>query len=268
MPIQNYIKGSREFTLEASLANIPDYIVQDAQGYNETIGSSSFQTVWPSSQLREYSNTGVQLSISSDSNDDTDVTGIGARDVAVFLIRRTHGTNIYYRDLEIIKLTGTTPVLTTATDIVRCYSVLIRQCGSNQKNVGTIYAGSGTVTAGVPATIYSLSPAGVANPILPDINYLPTEVAFIRNLTFSVAGNKSATVQVVTYGAENIYRVLYQFEVQGSLVRIPFDPTRIQSLSSTDIQIRAKSDTGTVSIFFNIQVVIVSGWNLRSPFEV
>jgi hypothetical protein len=88
------------------------------------------------------------MKISSSSADDT-AAGTGARTVYILGINGTGG----YRD-EIVTLNGQTAVNTVNEyDAIERMQVLTT--GSGEVNAGIIYAGTGTVTSGVPAVPYS-----------------------------------------------------------------------------------------------------------------
>lgn len=84
------------------------------------------------------------LEISSSSASDTSA-GTGARTVSI------SGLDINYNPLtETITLTGQTAV-NTVNSYLRVNSMKVLTVGSGATNAGVIYAGTGTVTAGVPA---------------------------------------------------------------------------------------------------------------------
>ena len=93
------------------------------------------------------------MKVSSSSASDTSA-GTGARTV---LIEGLDGD--YNAVSETITLTGQTAVNTTNT-YLRVQHITVATAGSGGVNAGVIYVGTGTVTAGVPAVIHELAPAG------------------------------------------------------------------------------------------------------------
>tara|TARA_R110000868_G_scaffold236596_1_gene490671 strand:- start:214 stop:978 length:765 start_codon:yes stop_codon:yes gene_type:complete len=111
--------------------------------------TSNVRDIWPISATTARINIPESLrlmTISSSSVNDT-ITGTGARAVN---ISGLSGGRLF---AELIQMDGNTGVITlnAYTDIL---SIEVVETGSLGSNDGVIYVGSGTVTAGVPATPY------------------------------------------------------------------------------------------------------------------
>lgn len=117
-------------------------------GYNSDV-DGAVETIWPHGGILGFPSTAIQLSVSSDSTSDT-ALGTGARTVYLEGLDANHNTIS-----EIVTLTGQTAVTTTKSylHINNCY---VLTAGSGNSAAGTIYFGTGTVTAGVPATVYDV----------------------------------------------------------------------------------------------------------------
>jgi hypothetical protein len=88
------------------------------------------------------------LKISSASANDTSA-GTGARTLLI------SGLNANYDEIsETVILNGQTAV-NTVNSYLRVFSLKILTAGSGGSNAGIVYAGTGTVTSGVPATVYA-----------------------------------------------------------------------------------------------------------------
>lgn len=112
--------------------------------------TSNVRDIWPISADTARINLSDSLrlmSVSSSSSNDT-IAGTGARVVNI------SGLN-FNGELfaEIIQMNGTTSV-TTVNAYTSILSIEVVETGSLGSNDGVIYVGSGTVTAGVPATPY------------------------------------------------------------------------------------------------------------------
>jgi len=125
------------------------------------------------------------MKVSSSSADDT-ALGTGARTVSV------QGLDQDYNEVaETVTLTGQTAVLTTTT-FIRVFRAFVITAGSGGTAAGTIYVGTGTVTAGVPATVYADIPVG-ENQTLMAIWTVPAGYTFyMYRGTFSAASNNAA----------------------------------------------------------------------------
>jgi hypothetical protein len=121
-------------------------------GYNPDVDTSE-ETIWPIDGLLGHPPSPTIMTISSSSADDA-AAGTGARTV---FIQGINGTGGY--STEIVTLNGQTPVSTVNTydSIERMVVVTV---GSGGANAGLIYAGTGTVTSGVPAVPYSVVGTG------------------------------------------------------------------------------------------------------------
>jgi hypothetical protein len=94
------------------------------------------------------------MKISSSSASDASPSGTGAHIVLV------EGLDQNYNPIsELVTLSGQTSVNTT-NSYLRVTGLTVTDKGSNGGNVGVIYAGTGTVTTGVPAVIHELVPIG------------------------------------------------------------------------------------------------------------
>ena len=116
-------------------------------GINNTVGTS-FETIWTASSVYSYLSAASVLKISSGSADDASA-GTGARTLII------SGLDANYNEIsETVILNGQTAV-NTVNSYLRVFSLKILTAGSGGSNAGIVYAGTGTVTSGVPATVYA-----------------------------------------------------------------------------------------------------------------
>lgn len=117
-------------------------------GYNGAVGTS-YETIWAESSIYVYPASATVMKISSSDADDT-AAGTGARTVTIV------GLDGSYNQIsETVSLNGQTAVNTT-NSYLRVFHLSVNTAGSSGAAEGTIYAGVGSVTAGVPATVYGL----------------------------------------------------------------------------------------------------------------
>lgn len=141
------IGRTEPFELQVSRGQITGHSVVHVFGYNPDVDTNE-ETVWPIDGILGHPSSPTIMKISSTSADD-DATGTGARTV---FIEGVNGTGSLAT--EIVTLDGQTEVNTVNTyDAIERMVVLT--VGSGGKNAGIIYAGTGTVTAGVPTVPYS-----------------------------------------------------------------------------------------------------------------
>lgn len=137
------------FELQVGRGQITGHSVVHVFGHNPDVDDGVEATVWPvPGALLGHPAAPTVMKISSSDTNDTSA-GTGARTVYILGI---NGTGGYVE--ETVTLNGQTAVNTVNTyDAIERMTVLT--VGSGGVNAGVIYAGTGTVTSGVPAVKYS-----------------------------------------------------------------------------------------------------------------
>src|SRR6056300_692682 len=116
-------------------------------GNNPLVGNS-IETIWSEGGLYSYLSAATVLKVSSSNTADA-AAGTGARTVELF------GLDADYNEInETVTLNGQTAV-NTIKEYLRINRMIIRSAGTGGQNAGIIYAGTGTVTTGVPANKYA-----------------------------------------------------------------------------------------------------------------
>lgn len=146
------------FELQVARGQITGHSVLHIFGHNVDVDSTE-ETVWPAGGILGHPASATIMKISSSSTDDTSA-GTGARTVQVVGINGTGG----YVQEDVI-LNGQTAVNTTNT-YTAIERMTVLTVGSGGKNAGVIYAGTGTVTSGVPAAPYSAIGIGDNNSLV------------------------------------------------------------------------------------------------------
>jgi hypothetical protein len=135
------------FELQVGRGQIPGHSIIHVFGHNPDVDQTEV-TIWPTTGLLTHPASPTIMKVSSSSADDTEL-GTGAHTVYILGI---NGTGGYVS--ETVTLNGQTAVNTVNEyDAIEIMSVA--SVGSGGGNAGTIYAGTGTVTSGVPAVPYS-----------------------------------------------------------------------------------------------------------------
>jgi hypothetical protein len=135
------------FELQVGRGQITAHSVIHVFGFNPDVDTAE-ETVWPIDGILGHPSSPTIMSISSSSTDDA-AAGTGARTIFIEGVNGTGGLVT-----EIVILNGQTAVNTVNTyDAIERMVVLT--VGSGGVNAGIIYAGTGTVTSGVPAVPYS-----------------------------------------------------------------------------------------------------------------
>jgi hypothetical protein len=160
--------GNIPFYLAVQQGKVPGYSMVNKFGYNPTIGSGSFETIWETGNNYSWQSTAVTVDVVSDDVND-DVAGTGARTL------RIQGLDGSYNFAEeTVDMDGTTTVTTTQT-FLRVFRMSVETAGSSGNNEGTItvtYTGgsdvAATISAGNGQTLMALYtiPAGYTGYLL------------------------------------------------------------------------------------------------------
>jgi len=147
-----FFSAPLDFFLQIRKKKIMGHTPKSLGGLNPSTGTS-WETIWPVGGVITYPSSSTQLTLSSDHADDTSA-GTGAQTAKI------SGLDDEFNEIsEEITLNGQTGV-TTVNSYYRVNSVYCMTAGSNGSNKGNVYAGEGTITAGVPATPYWCVQAG------------------------------------------------------------------------------------------------------------
>ena len=142
------------FELQVARGQIQAHSLVTIAGYNSDV-DTAWEMITPIGNL-SYPAAALQMTVSSADADDTSA-GTGARTVLIT------GLDANYAVIsETVTMNGQTAV-TTTNSFLRINAMLVTTAGTSLANEGIIYIGSGTVTSGVPATIYNVIAAGFNN---------------------------------------------------------------------------------------------------------
>lgn len=178
-------QGATEpFELQVARGQIQGHKTLFKFGNNSDI-NGSLETIWSHGGLYSYLAAASVLKVSSSSTNDASA-GTGARTVTI------SGLDASYNEIsETVSLNGQTEVLTTQS-FLRVFRAFVVAAGSGGTADGTIYMGTGTVTAGVPANIYAEIPLG-ANQTQMALWTVPAGFTlYITGGTFSAASNNAS----------------------------------------------------------------------------
>lgn len=179
-------------------------------GRNSDINGDE-ETIWDEGGLYVYPTSAIQMKVSSSNINDTSV-GTGARTIRVI------GLNSLYNEIEEdVTLNGQTEVLTSNT-FIRVYRAFVLTAGSSNTAQGDIYIGTGTVTAGVPATVYAKITQG-ENQTLMALWTVPANYSFfLYQVDFTSAislANTYSTTRLKFRPFNSVFRTLYINQLQS-----------------------------------------------------
>lgn len=202
--------------------------------------NGSLETVWSHGGLYSYPAAAITMKVSSSSSSDSS-NGTGARTIAVY------GLDADYNEInEIVTLNGQTAVNTTK-QYLRVFRAFVVTAGSSETAAGTIYIGTGVVTAGVPATVYAEIALGENQTTMAVWTVPAGYTAYVDGGIFSAASNNDAQYvlgkfMVRTYGG--VFRNAADITVNSNVFRYEWDyPIAIPEKS--DIEARAIALSGS-----------------------
>src|SRR6056300_1770631 len=212
---------------------------------NNTIVGDSLETIWAEGGLYVYPPSASVMTVSSSSTADTSA-GTGARTVELF------GLDGDYNEIsETVTLNGQTAVNTTQS-FLRINRMIVRSAGSGGANAGVIYAGTGTVTTGVPANIYATINGDGSNQTLMALWTVPAGyTAYLMQYDVS-NGTTSNTPAVckLSLVARPFGEVFQVKDVKSLTTGMHIENTLVIPLKfteKTDIEARAISSSSSVS---------------------
>jgi hypothetical protein len=221
-------------------------------GINTAAGTSN-ETVWIGSNSYVFPASAAVLSISSSNAADT-AAGTGARTVLV------EGLNAAYEAVsEVVALNGQTAVNTT-NSYLRVNKMVVLTAGSGGTSAGNIYAGTGTVTAGVPAVVVNQTGL-LANETESGFYSVPAgHTAFINMWTMS-SGNTTPdewtrfTLRIRPLGGVFGIKAQYHIPASGIYECVSAYPLPIPE--KADLEILAATSDGSASVSTQLQIVLV-----------
>lgn len=235
------------FVLDVSSGALsPSYKQVYKFGTNSSVGNS-IETIWQQGGLYSYPPSASTMTVSSSDVNDTSA-GTGARTVLI------SGLDASYNEAsETITLNGQTAV-TTVNTYIRVNRAIVLTAGSGGANAGNIYVGTGTVTAGVPANIYTIINGDGSNQTLQCFWTVPAGyTAYVYQTNIST-GTSSATPAILKtllvarpFGGVFNTKEVITISNGNHLQDYSFP---IKLTEKTDIEFRAESSSASVN--FNV----------------
>ena len=239
------------FELQVARGQITGHRSVTIFGYNPDVDTSRV-TVWPYTGILPLPAAALQMKVSSSSANDT-ANGTGARTVFVA------GLDANYNEIsEIVTLNGQTAVLTTQF-FLHINNAYIATAGSSLSAEGDIYFGDGTVTAGVPATVYDLIKYDYNQRITGSYTVPAGYTAYVSQGLFS-AGQPGGSAQIsgrlMTIGTDKIRRTAAITTVNNGAADYVFEyPLQIPEKTTLEATAQGSSNNNSASAMFILALV-------------
>lgn len=243
--------ATEPFNLQVSREQIMGHSALTVFGYNADIDTSE-ESLWPDGGTIPHPTVASVLKISSTSANDTSA-GTGARTVYI------EGLNGNYEVIsEIVPLSGQTPVNTT-NSYLYVNQLYVVSVGSGGHNAGDINAGTGTVTAGVPAVLYDLIATGFNNRTTAHYCVPAGYTAYLveGNITSGqISGSTSVTAYLKQHGPDGILRVVAISTLNNGSINYNFEfPIRVPEKNCIGASAKGSSSNNSASAFFNMVLI-------------
>lgn len=233
---------SEPFELQVARGQISFHYSLHKFGFNPDV-DDSLETVWAEGGLYSYLSAATVLKVSSSSTADTSA-GTGARTVQLY------GLDADYNEInETVTLNGQTAVNTT-NSFLRINRMVVRTAGTGGTNAGVIYAGTGTVTTGVPANKYATIAIGDGQSLMALWTVPAGFTLYVYQTDVTVAttqNNKYATISLVARPLGEVFQVKDRFVKAESQTTIEYAfPLKFEE--KTDIEYRCIGDSAGADI--------------------
>jgi len=250
---------SEPFNLQVSRGQVAYHETQFKFGFNPDI-DDSLETIWAEGGLYSYLSAASVLKISSSSTDDASA-GTGARTITI------SGLDANYDEIsESVTLNGQTAVNTTQS-FLRVFRMIVNTAGSGGQNAGVIYAGTGTVTSGVPANKYGTIAVGDNQTLMCFWTVPRGYTAYLYQVDISMnteVANKYGTVSIVARPEGGVFNIKDKFALSQDIIHQEFKHP-IKFAEKTDLEVRAIASSSNANLAVSAGLDIVYIQNRPYP---
>jgi hypothetical protein len=243
------------FELQVARGQIQGHRNVTVFGFNPDVDTTQV-SVWPLPSLITFPASAIQMKVSSSSANDTSA-GTGARTVVV------QGLDADYNEVtETVTLNGQTAVTMTAS-LLRVNYAYVATAGSGNSAAGSIYIGTGTVTSGVPATVYDIIKLDYNTTITGSWTVPAGYTAYVSQGLFST-GQASGSTQVegrlMIRGTDNIRRTAAVTTLNNGVADYLFEyPLEIPEKTTIEATAIGSANNNAVSSMFIFVLIKNSG---------
>jgi hypothetical protein len=239
------------FELQVSRGQIQGHRNVTVFGFNPDVDTTQV-SVWPLPSLITFPASAIQMTVSSTSANDT-AAGTGARTVVV------QGLDANYNEVtETVTMNGQTAVTMTAS-LLRVNYAYVATAGSSNSAEGDIYIGTGTVTAGVPATTYDIIKFDYNNTTTGSYTIPAGYTGYVSQGLFSTGqagGSNPVQGRLLSRGVNNIRMTAAITTINNGVANYVFEyPLAIPEKTTLEATAIGSSANNSVSSMFIIVLV-------------
>jgi hypothetical protein len=245
-----------DFYINLARGKVNNFGSERKFGHAETVGTV-IADVWDVSTTYPFIATGSATAMTLSSTASADAIGAtGASLVKIF------GLDENYNEItETVSMSGRTPI-TTVNTYFRVNRMIVTSAGTTGENQGNIALGTGAVTSGAPALIYSqithTAAGGGENQTLQAIYTVPSsKTAYLVDCSFTTPQNKASECWLKVRPVGEVFQTKLRTMVNQNNYKIPKKiPVKIDEKS--DVKLSAATDSGTTDIAGSFELVIVN----------
>jgi hypothetical protein len=220
-------------------------------GFNGDVDAST-ETIWPGGGILTYPSAAIQMKVSSSNANDT-AAGTGARTVYIGGLDANHN-----EISETVTLSGQTAVTTTKS-YLHINEAYVTSAGSGNSAAGSIYIGTGVVTAGVPATVYDIIAFDYNRRVTGSYTIPAGYTGYLVQGLFSTGqagGSNAVTGRLMTRGENNIRLTFAVVTLNNGSADYKFElPAAIPEKTTVEAQAFGSSENNSCSSMFIILLV-------------
>jgi hypothetical protein len=239
------------FELQVSRNQIQGHRSVTVFGFNPDVDTTQV-SVWPLPSLITFPAAAIQMTVSSTSANDTS-SGTGARTIVV------QGLDASYNEVtETVTLNGQTAVTMTAS-LLRVNYAYVATAGSSNSAEGDIYIGTGTVTAGVPATTYDIIKLDYNNTTTGSYTIPAGYTGYVSQGLFSsgqTGGSNQVQGRLLTRGTNNIRMTAAITSINNGVANYVFEyPLAVPEKTTIEATAIGSSSNNACSSMFVIVLI-------------
>jgi hypothetical protein len=239
------------FELQVARGQIQGHRNVTVFGFNPDVDTAQV-SVWPLPSLITFPASPIQMTVSSTSANDTSA-GTGARTIVV------QGLDANYNEVsETVTMNGQTAVTMTAS-LVRVNYAYVVTAGSGNSADGDIYIGTGTVTAGVPATAYDIIKLDYNTTITGSFTVPAGHTAYVSQGLFSAGqagGSNQVQGRLLTRGTDNIRRTAAVTSINNGVADYTFEyPLQVAEKTTIEATAIGSSNNNACTSMFILVLV-------------
>jgi hypothetical protein len=239
------------FELQVSRGQIQGHRNVTVFGFNPDVDTTQV-SVWPLPSLITFPASALQMTVSSTSASDA-AAGTGARTIVV------QGLDANYNEVsETVTMNGQTAV-TMTTAMLRINYAYVATAGSSNSAVGDIYIGTGTVTAGVPATTYDIIKLDYNNTTTGSYTIPAGYTGYVSQGLFSTGqagGSNAVQGRLLSRGLNNIRMTAAITTINNGVANYVFEyPLAIPEKTTLEATAIGSSSNNAVSSLFILVLV-------------